>query len=118
MAWRSFGSHSTAGSATPGLVADIIETAASNALPHPKDLSIRYADLRDGVLTGSVTAIDVDAAYDPELLVACISEDGSVSDYTFTPLQPRRIDPYRTIPFRIAMPAGGDRLLAAATAHR
>ena len=87
------------GNAAPEMVAGIT-VEITTPTPHPGrlNLAIRYANLRDGVLTDSVKAIDVDAAYDPELLIVCIGEDGTVTNYAVAPLEPRRIDPYRPIP--------------------
>ena len=105
------------GTATPGLAVDVT-VAVTDPDPARMDLAIPFLEIADGTLTGAVTAIDADAAYDPELLVVCLGDDGAITDYAFAPLQPTRIDPYRTIPVRLAMPAGCNRFLAAATAHR
>ena len=102
---------------TPGLAVDVT-VSLSDPDPARMDLAIPYLTVQDGSLTGAVTAVDVDAAYDPELLLVCLGDDGGITDYAFAPLQPTRIDPYRTIPVRLALPAGCDQFLAAATAHR
>jgi hypothetical protein len=82
------------------------------------DLAIPFGTVTGDELAGSVTAIDVDAAWDPEVLAVCVAPDGTVSDYAWSALQPTRIDPYRSIPLRLPLPADCDAVLAAATARR
>ena len=103
--------------ATPGLSVAVVGTTVTSD-PERTDPAIRYANLSDGLLTGSIAGIDVDATCDPELLAACLGDGGAVIDSDFASLQPRRIDPDRTIPFRITMPDGCGHFLAAATTHR
>lgn len=83
------------------------------------DVALPFLSLDDGVLTGGATAIAIDAAYDPVLLVICLdpTDPATVTGFARAALQPTRIDPYRTIPVRVALPTGCTHLLAAVTAH-
>lgn len=83
------------------------------------DVALPFLSLDDGVLTGGATAVAIDAAYDPVLVVICLdpTDRGTVTGYARATLQPTRIDPYRTIPVRVALPPDCDDLLAAVTAH-
>jgi hypothetical protein len=93
-----------------------VTTSADDA--ERMDLAIPYAVVADGALAGSVTAVAVDAALDPEVVAVCVGPDGTVAGGAWAALQPRRIDQYRTIPLRLPLPAGCGDVLAAATAHR
>ncbi|HEV2529711.1 MAG TPA: hypothetical protein VGT61_14780 [Thermomicrobiales bacterium] len=82
------------------------------------DLAIPRAEIADGTLTGIVTATDLDAAFDPEIVAVCVGPEGTVTGGTHATLVPRRIDPFRSIPLRLPLPAGCDAVLAVAMAHR
>jgi len=60
-------------------------------------------------MSHKIVAMNLVAADGPQLLVACIGDGGTVTDYASAPLQPRRIDPYQpspsTSPYRSAATA-------------